>query len=159
MTAWFLFSIVLATAERSDRETAPVTVCALLPHVHNLNFRQRFVINPPRKANVGVLPSTHVLERFQGGRRGTKQHDAVAHSCAHDGDVPRVVPRIRILLFVTPVVLLVHNYQPDITYGREYCRPGAYCHFLSSFVERPPRIKAFAGSQLTVQDRDVFLEP
>jgi hypothetical protein len=82
-----------------------------------------------------------VVIGFERRRCGAEQCRRIFHFCPHDGDVAAVVTR-RVFLFVTVLLLLIHNDEADIFKRREDRRtsPDDDAHF--AIADAPP----FAGT-------------
>ena len=135
---------------RKDRN--PLAAAGGVAHVHDAHMRHFLVIHPLGHFEQFVFAALAIMEALQGGR-GRAEHDGGALQPAADhGHIAGVVPG-RLFLFVSVLVLLVHDHQSQRLHGRENGRaradddPGAA---LADFV---PFVMPFPGRQMTVQHR------
>ena len=91
-------------------------------------------------------------------RRGRAEHDdGIFHLAAHDGHVARVIAR-RFLLFVSVLVLLVHDDEAERFDRRKNRRARADDDARPALPDLVPLVVPFARAQMRMQHRDERLQ-
>ena len=128
---------------------------AFAPHIHEGDLGQGTAVNALWQGEDVVFSSLRVVMRFEGWGRRSEHNGQVLQAGAHDGDIPGIVPRGRIILFVGSVVFFVNDDQAQVFDRCKNSGPRANDDCAFSRANFAPRIVAFSARQRAVQDRDL----
>ena len=129
-----------------------------LAHIHNAHDRHFLVVGPFEHLEKSVFSPGAVIKTFQGRGRRAQDHGGLFHLASNDGDIAGMVAR-RLFLFVSVLVLLIHNDQTQRIDRRKNRRAGADDNAGASLPDFVPFIMAFAGREMAVQNGYQGLHP
>ena len=99
----------------------------LLPHVDNLDFRQRTHLHAVGQLHQRIFVFLRVVVRLERWRGRAQHHDRSRHLRPHHRHIARVIAR-RFFLLVRRILLLVDNDERKIADRREHRRPRSRHH-------------------------------
>src|SRR5436189_3483809 len=88
------------------------------------------------------------------GGGAAQDSDGTCEGRSTQSNVTRVVAGRVVLLFVCPLVLLVHYDETEAGQGREDCRARAYYDVGVAVANAPPLVELLAGRELAVDERN-----
>ncbi len=126
-------------------------------HVHQLDFRQRALLDALRQLEQCVLAALRVVEGLHRRRGRAQHHRRAAELAAHHGHVAAVVAR-HLFLLVGAVLLFVHHDQGEVAHRREHRRARPHDHARIAVADAVPLLGPLGIGERGVQDRDLVSE-
>ena len=128
-----------------------------LPHVDDLDFRQRALLHAVGQLDQRVFIFLRVEIRFQRWRGRTQNHGGIRHLGAHHGNIAGVIAR-RLLLLVGGIMFFVDDDQREIGNRREDGRASADDHARVPALDAMPLLRALLVGERGVQDGNFIAE-
>src|SRR5215472_17908579 len=130
----------------------------LLPHVNDVDFRQRAFGDTVRKFEQRVLAGGRVIAALQAGGCGAENHTCVGRLRPDDCHIAPVVAG-RLFLLIARVMLLVYDDQPEVLDGREHAGTRSHYDAGATGANAPPLVRALGVAESAVEDRHAVSEP
>ena len=145
----------LCAQRMTDRGLVPLP--QLLPHIGNVHFRQRQIIESLVKGKHLIAPAFCGIGRFDRRRCRTEQQQRVILRAAELGNVARVIAR-RIFRLVACLLLLVEDNEADVRQRRKHSAACAKHNMHLAAADTLPLVVAFCERQRAVQHRNIIAE-